>query len=166
MEVKIGIIGLILFIFFTNLFILNVLNWFLLFHLSYYSVSHRIRTLNALVKTTEEKIQRIKKLRMCGYIFNQITKTLNELNLTFSFSVFIMLTILMVICATSLFIGLFSISIADVREARNTYLFLSFFAVVDILIIFTAAESPIAEVMHFHFPRNCNFCFVVIRMLF
>jgi hypothetical protein len=145
-----GIIGVMLFVFLVTLFFFELLNWFLLFHLTYYSVSNRIRMLRDFITiTTEEKVQRIKKLRLCGYIFDQITQAVNELNSTFSFSVLVFLTILMIICATSLFIGLFSLS-AVVREARNTYLFLSFVAIVFILIILTAAESPIVEVFITH----------------
>jgi hypothetical protein len=144
---QLGIIGEILFIFFINLFLLQILNWFLLFYLSYFSISYRIRTLKFFVFTITEP--RDKRLRLCGYIFDQITQAVNELNLTFSFSVLVMLTILMVICATSLFIGLFTLS-PDLRDQRNTFFFLSFIAIVFILIILTSAESPIVEVNNFN----------------
>lgn len=138
----------LLFIFLLNFIVLQCGSWFLLFHLSYYSISHRVDTLTSLIKNLSnhflsEKTWNLflyrqhqpqdcalKKLRMCGFLFDQISTASNELTAAFSCTALLNLIILMILCSTSLFFFIFSLasptSLPDIMKFDWGYLFLDF----------------------------------------
>ena len=134
--------------------ILQVSAWFILFHLSYYNVSYRINILTSFIQTVQDPLVnpslRIKRLRTCGYLFDQICLVSENLNSTFSLTVLVSLIILMVLCTTSLFFFIFAISAAVVPNfillAKFAFLFMFIGSVAMIIIILTSAELPIKEV--------------------
>ena len=76
--------------------------WFILFHLSYYNVAHRISLLTSFIHS-DGNMKNSKKLRTCGYIFDQICQVSKEIGATFSLTVLCYLTVLAILSATSLF---------------------------------------------------------------
>ena len=129
--------------------------WFLMFHLIFYNISHRIHLLTIFIKIQNEKgktniigsKRRLgNKLRTCGYIFDQICLAFNRVASTFSLSVLFFLTILMFLSTTSLFncynngykLGL------TYEASLNGWFFMHDFIM--IIIILKAAESPRKEV--------------------
>ena len=92
-----------------------------------------------------ENDNRLKRLRICGHLFDLIIRVSNELSATFSFSVIVNLTILMIVCATTLFFGLFPLMPGNGAMMIS----LSVAAIIFVLIIFKAADSPIQEVLNF-----------------
>ena len=70
----------------------------------------RIKTLASLIdRKKNNQIQRIKVLRVCGYVFDQISQASNEMSLTFSFTVLLMLINLLFITITTLFFATFAL---------------------------------------------------------
>lgn len=146
-------------------------NWFLLFHLIYYSLSYRIRVLTSFI--SQEKVQTKDflssvvsynqiskmKLRKCAYIFDKISLAANELNATFSLSVLVILTIQIIISATSLFFVIFPLSLVT-QNLIYSFGCLFIFSVVAIIIVLTAAESPVTEVYH---STTCD-CIIIIQL--
>ena len=142
---QIGTVGVVLFLFIVNVMLLQMVNWFLLFNLSYYNVSYRIQLLRSFLSASGGKAP-IQRLRACGYIFDQISRASNELTSTFSFSVLVILTVLMFSSATCLFFGLFHLK-TEFKSMKMALLLFSFVFIIFIIIIITAAESPISEVL-------------------
>ena len=58
--------------------------WFILFHLSYYNVAHRISLLTSFIHS-DGNMKNSKKLRTCGYIFDQICQVSKEIGATLFF---------------------------------------------------------------------------------
>ena len=132
--------------------------WFLLFHLSNYSISYRICKLTSFIKTsqlltTTSTNFRIKNLRTTGYIFNQICLASNQLNLAFSPTVLLNLVILLIICTTSLFFFIFassSLKIPVVIENNKWgMLVMAFNSIFMILVILISAELPIKAAINY-----------------
>ena len=129
--------------------------WFLMFHLTFYNISHRINLLTVFIKTQNEKRETdvignkrrlVNKLRSCGYIFDQICSAFNEVVSSFSLSVLFFLTILMILSATSLF-NYYSYGYKlgmSYDASLNFWFFIHNFTM--IIIILKAAESPCNEV--------------------
>ena len=161
-SIVLAAIGSVFAFFFVSSTFVQSVTWFLLFHLSYYNISNRIRKLKDFIQTSYNPIYgskiiyspflatmssslRIKKLRSTGYIFNQICLASNEVNAAFSLTVLLNLITLMLLCATSLFFFIFAISSFKIPDfIENTkwgFLFM-------ILIILMSAQSPINEVIH------------------
>ena len=81
-------------------------HWFLVFHLSYYSISYRIGVLNSFIESLKGQTNshlRIKRLRTCGYHFDQICLAANNINATFSFIMLINFTMMICVSTTSVF---------------------------------------------------------------
>ena len=144
MRNLVGIVGTTLYIPSFITFSAPIINWFLLFHLSYYNLSYRIAILTSLIDSSSRPFR---KLRSCGHLFDKLSQASNELASTFSFSVLLLLISLLVVCATSLFLGLFAMA-PVIIENRTYLLILSFKTVLLILIIFNAADSPVTEVLN------------------
>ena len=135
---------------------LIVCAWFLMFHLMFYNISHRIHLLTIFIKMQNEKSktdiirnkrQLGQKLRSCGYIFDQICLAFNGVASTFSLSVLFFLTNFMIISATSLFYCYwYSYQLGLTYDASlNGWYFITSFIM--IIIILKAAESPRREVL-------------------
>ena len=148
----VGRLALFIFLFVWIFITLMTCAWFLLFHLSFYNVSHRIRLLNAFVKirnvdssATIGKQRLVNKLRSCGYIFDQICLAFNEVACTFSLSILFFLTTMMLLSTTSLFYGYHYSYQLRTNEA-SIYMFYFISNIIMITIILKAAESPSKEV--------------------
>ena len=156
----IGSIGSTIFLTFFCFITLQLSAWFLLFNLSNYSIAHRISILTRFIGTendqmvlkslTKGPITGLKKLRTCGYMFDQICHVSNLLSATFSANVLVVLTVLMTFCASSLFLFMYSILGRSSHPfmVNGIYTFLAFFTgcIVMTIIILTAASGPITEV--------------------
>ena len=157
----------ILFIIF-NLMIINLqaLFWFLLFHLTYYSISYRIGILKSFViENNEPQIlgERIKKFKTCGYIFDRICLAAREINMTFSWTVLLNLLLLMFLCSTSLFFAIYltqsTLSIPLVTAIPSIpYSFIAIFlaSLQMILVILLGADSPVNEVQILFFLTTAD----------
>lgn len=119
-----------------------------MFHLSYYNISHRLSALTTFIRGNQESIQlnqRIKRLRMCENVFNQICEASVEIASAFSFSVLVILTILIIVSAAGLFFCLYSLVFIDegtikvfvANFIRNAFI---------TLVILISANSPMNEV--------------------
>lgn len=144
--------------------------WFLLFHLSYYNISHRIATLSSFIEqslsslnlnlgqSTNSKSFRIKTFKTCGYIFDQICLAANNINSVFSLSMLIIFTILMALSTTSIFFFIYSMSSLEIPFLIkiNFVSFISVFMLCNVmmLIILLSAESPIREVFKITFSLD------------
>jgi len=129
--------------------------WFLMFHLTFNNIAHRINLLTVFIKTQNEKSNTdvirnkrrlINKLRSCGYIFDQICLAFNEVASTFSLSVLFFLTSLMVLSATCLFYCYYyGYLLQRIYDASiNGWFFTNNFIM--IVVILKAAESPSKKV--------------------
>ena len=129
--------------------------WFLMCHLTFYNISHRINLLTVFIATQNEKSETdvirnkrrlVNKLRSCGYIFDQICLAFNRVASTFSLSVLFYLTSLMVLSATSLFYCYYyGYLLQRIYDASlNGWFFTNNFIM--IVIILKAAESPSQKV--------------------
>ena len=142
---------------------LVICTWFLLFHLIFYNVTHRISLLTVFIQTQNveaniviEKRRLVNRLRSCGYIFDQICLAFNEVASTFSLSVLFFLTILMILSATSLFFC-FCFGFKSQRTYEASIYMLFFITnFMMILIILKAAESPTKEVINYSMQITDN----------
>ena len=143
---------------------LHYLAWFLLFHLAYYSISHRIDILSSFVETIDfnEKKKmmnysqsnhpslRVRKLRTCAYIFDRICLASREMNSTFSLSVLLNLFLLMILCSTSLFFFIYATTapaVPIIIKSQSSYFFYIFLGSLQFIIfILLSAESPVKKV--------------------
>ena len=151
-----GLVGSILHILCTNFVAIVAIGWYALFHLSYYSLSYRISILSSLIARPDQHAeggldgpssQQLKRMRTCGYLFDQICQVSNDINSAFSLSILTILTIMMIDCSTALFFCLYSLT---TLFKGMFYGFLTFFAncVCLILVIVISTHSPIAEVQN------------------
>ena len=155
----------ILFInFYLMIINLQALFWFLLFHLTYYSISYRIGILKSFViENNEPQIlgERIKKFKTCGYIFDRICLAAREINMTFSCTVLLNLLLLMFLCSTSLFFAIYltqsTLSIPLVVQSQH-YSFIAIFlaSLQMILVILLGADSPVNEVQILFFLTTAD----------
>ena len=142
--------------------------WILLFHLSYYSISHRIGILTSFIQSLKGKTNsslRVKRFRTCGYIFDQICLATNNINATFSFIMLINFTMLICISTTSIFFIIYAMSSVKI-PLIITNQFLSFVGIfglsnVMILLFLSSAESSTKEVLIYlifcSFRKNNSF---------
>ena len=162
---QLGIVLGSLYFILLNLNLFQYINWFTLLHLSYYSISYRINSLTLLIDaninknekeinvstTPSDLIKRIKTLRTCGYLFDKLCQAANEINSTFSLSVLVILTLIMTLCSTSLFLSIHAMSEVVVHSyIRNAvFLFPGVFTLglVIMLIILTTVDQPITQVV-------------------
>ena len=123
--------------------------WFILFHLSYYNVAHRISLLTSFIHS-DGNMKNSKKLRTCGYIFDQICQVSKEIGATFSLTVLCYLTVLAILSATSLFYCYHgSYRSQNYSEAIGYFLFfLNSFSMM--LCILKSAELPAIEVTFYN----------------
>ena len=138
-----------------NLNQLQVFIWFVLFHLCYYSISFRIKILSSLIETTAKeeggsgKCKRIKVLRACAYLFDQLCAASVEINSTFSLSALFILVIVMIQCSLCLFFFVYAISELVVHPyiKGSTYLFPILFLMCMGLTLFVliTANGPITQ---------------------
>lgn len=162
----IGFLGSVLHIIFLNFTTMQMVGWFMLFHLSYYSLSYRISLLATFIAppVQEHNIFKVrlenkylvviprsamlKRIRTCGYLFDHICKVSYEINCTFSFSVLAVLTILMIFCSTSLYFSLYA---STNLYKEMFYGFVSFFvfSICVVFIILSSTDLSLAEVEHF-----------------
>ena len=165
---RIGLIGTVVQLVVSSIISFQFGSWLLLVHLSYYSLSYRIRLLTSFIAPT--KIVRTKmdnlpcsstlpslnsnqmkrQLRTCAYIFDKLCLTAKELNATFSLSVLINLTINNIISACSLFFCIFAYS-SVVQDMIYSFGLLFVSSVAIILVILYSAELPIFEVIVSYF---------------
>ena len=132
--------------------------WFLTLHLSFYSIFYRINCLSSLIDTFElddsDEIQENDKagaiynrLKLCGYLFNQLSYTSSLLNSVFCFPVFLALTNLTINSLSTLYFILYdfilkkSLSYMIIQNGLICVYFGSF-----IFIILQAADSTIKVV--------------------
>ena len=121
-------------------------------------ISYRISILTAFInepsknKIVRFKIERVKKLQTCGYIFDRISLVFKEISTTFSLSVLIHLAILLIICTTSLYCSIF-ILMANahsipfwIKESLLIFVIIAVGSSVYIFIILISAESPLTKV--------------------
>ena len=151
-----------------NFKICQFCTWFLLFHLSYYSISYRIKNLTlfigsqcgqikdthtvAVVSTASfPSSQRAKAaLRTCGYLFDQICQATHEINLHFSLSILMFLTFVMISCSTCLFFIIYVM--VDLVDHPSIIEFFSIFppvfslGVFVTLVLLMTADFPIKQV--------------------
>lgn len=133
---------------------LQICTWLVTFHVSYYSLSHRIRILveklttdETFLATTTNVHDPIKcNVRTCAYIFDKISLAATEFKSTFSFSVLLILTLQMIICACALFFCIYSYYYTLLPERIYIFGSLFFFSVTSIVIIITTSESLITQV--------------------
>ena len=141
-----GVFGLVLYLFCYSLTLIQSGAWFLVFDLSYYNLSYRINLLNKFIASIairkNIKNERIRKLRTCGFSFDQLCQASDSLSSAFSFSVLLILLLLMITSATSLFFFLNYPSPMVFNATAPTFL-LSF---VGIILLTRTAESPVTEV--------------------
>lgn len=134
-----------------------ICSWFLMFHLTFYNISHRIKLLTIFLKPQNDmknislirNKQRMRnKLRSCGFIFDQICLAFNKVASTFSLSVFIFLPTIMILSVTSLFkCYSYGYRLRLTYDASlNAWYFIQ--NVTMITVILKAAESPSKEVYH------------------
>ena len=162
-----GLLGTVVQFVITSVISLQIYCWLLLFHLSYYSLTYRIRALVSFIdqgnkfKNSDNKSNELvhyslselpfhnnqmkRQLRTCAYIFDKLCLAANELNATFSPSVLIILTLQMIISASSVFFCISAIS-SVLRSMIYFFALLFVTSVVTIVILLNSAESPIIEV--------------------
>jgi hypothetical protein len=137
--------------------------WFLMLHLSFYSIAYQIKSLSLLIDTLKPENKIVKKvgiiecetgekhkyrLQMCGYLFNQISSISSLLNDIFSLPVLLILATLMMNFLTSLYFILYDVLI---KKSVFHYMFdyFCFIIVINAFLIFVilqAADLPIKEV--------------------
>lgn len=101
---------------------IQLASWFLIFHLTYYNVAHRISILTSLIveqfssvyqSDSNESIKfplvvnrtgRIQTLQEIGYLMNQLAIATNQLQSVFSFPVLLALTTSSLSCTICLFV--------------------------------------------------------------
>lgn len=145
---KIGIVSSCLYILIHGFILMQIGAWFLMFHLSYYSITHCLNMLTLFIARNNESIgmyKRIKRLKMCKRIFDQICLVSAEIKTVFSFSVLIILTLLIIVCSACLFFCIYTLvfietGLVDALAANFVN------NVVITLIILVSANSPISEV--------------------
>ena len=119
--------------------------WFLMLHLSYYSISYRLNMLTLSIGRNNESIGMNKRLRMCKRLFDQICLVSAEIKTAFSFSVLVILTLLIIVCSACLFFCIYTMVFID--KGLVSALAANFVKNVAMtLIILISANSPILEV--------------------
>ena len=134
-----------------------------MFHLCYYIISHRLKILASFIASiaTEPKYnikinicddaimsfagQRIKRLRTTGYLFDRLCEAVNELAATFSLSVLVILSVLMVVSAICLFFCVNSIPFFG-ENANYSFASICVWSILNVLIVLISAESHVTEV--------------------
>jgi len=177
MILNYGVVFALFFVFLNSLIILQLSSWFLMFHLACYNISYRLGILTSFVGDDnliqpKNKIavvgkqnsslfstatsNRIKHLRTCGYLFDQICQTCNEIASTFSLSVLAILTILIVMCSGSVFFYFYAMSNLNtptfIQDAKFTFLGCFMVSIIMVLMILFPAETPITEVLFLPTP--------------
>jgi hypothetical protein len=150
-----GSVAFLIFSFVWIFIMLMTCAWFLLFHLSFYNISYRIRLLNVFVNirnvensATIGKQRLVNKLRSCGYIFDQICLAFNQVACTFSLSILFFLTTMMLLSTTSLFFCYnYGYQLQRINRA-SIYMLYFISNIIMVTIILKAAESPSKEVNH------------------
>ena len=183
---QIGVLGSVLHILFLNCTTLQLISWFIVFHLSFYSLSHRISVLASLINSPTPQEQNktavfkfrlehgslpvmpssslTKRIRTCGSLFDQICKVAHELNHTFSLSVLVILMILMIFCSTSLYFSLYASN--NLYEGMFYGFVLFFvFSICVAYAILSSTDLPITEVTYISIlntiksdHRQVNYC--------
>ncbi len=137
-----------------NLNTMQTLVWFLLFHLCYYNISFRIKILSSLIETTAKenvsrKCKRIKALRACAYLFDQLCAASVEINSTFSLSVLFILVIIMIQCSLCLFFFIHAMSALVVhpfiKGFSNAFPIIFFMCMGLTLFVLITANGPITQ---------------------
>ena len=134
----------------------QICTWLVTFHVSYYSLSYRIRILVEKLTTDEPLLATTSmhdpikcNVRTCAYIFDKISLAATEFKSTFSFSVLLILTLQMIICACTLFFCIYSYYYTLLPERIYIFASLFFFSVTSIVIIITTSESLVTQVSFF-----------------
>jgi hypothetical protein len=143
---------------------LQTFAWFMLFHLCYYSISYRISILSSLIEIAIKQegssrkctSKRIKAMRLCAYLFDQLCAATIEINSTFSLSVLGILSVVMIICSLCLFFFTYAMTEVVVHTyiKSATYSFPIIFILCMGLTLFLliTVEKPIKQVyssLHF-----------------
>lgn len=152
---RIGIIFTSLHYVFIFLYALQLGTWLLLFLLMFYSLSHRFSILTSFMSAGNTQSQfdenLTKKFRICARIVDQMIQSSKEISSTFSFSVLMMLTFLIILCATSFFFVIYALSIPANQAnlvSQGLYVFLGFAigCISMVIIILVPAGFPITKV--------------------
>ena len=169
----VGIIYMLLNQLLINFKICQLNTWFLLLHLSYYSISYRISNLTSFIESERAKYQinemendqnvaivtipatsvpnqLAKALRKCGYLFDQICQATHEINATFSLPILLFLTMVMILCSICLFFFIYVIAeLVEHLSIKNFfYVFPAVFALglMITLVLLISADYPIKQV--------------------
>ena len=151
---ELGLILGLLFFCLINLTQMQIFILFMLFHLSYYSISHRINILSSLVETAikekgNAKSKRIQAVRTCAYLFDQLCAAAIEINSTFSLSVLFILVISMIHCFLCLFFYIFVMSELVVhpyiKGATHVFPFIFMLCMGLTFFILITANGPITQ---------------------
>lgn len=123
--------------------------WFIMFYLIYYNISYRLNILTLIIGENNNKSidtnKRIKRLRMCKRLFDQICLVSADIKSTFSFSVLVILTLLIIICSACLFFCIYTL--VFINNGLVNALAANFIKnILMTLIILIAANSPIIQV--------------------
>ena len=133
---------------------LQMYAWFLMFHLSFFSIAHRIKCLcllTQMAKLNKKSLDQISSqypIRKCSYLFNQLSSVCCNLNSIFSFTVLLILTTLMTSCLTALYFIfhdlLFHGSI--IHDFVPSTAFVLVMYVFFVFVILQSADLPVQEV--------------------
>ena len=134
--------------------ICRLFTWLLVFHLSYYNISHRIGILNSFIESLEGQNNshlRIKRFRTCGYLSDQICLAANNINEAFSFSLIVAFTVLICLSTMSIFFIIYATlsSVIPFTVKNKFSIFIAMFLLSNamVLLFISSAQSPVNQVM-------------------